>query len=107
MRIIGYEKFWEMVDAIDEYIDGNLSRARYRGLMGDVFHYPRIRHEWLDAPTVAIKAIILLHYQQDDVIVYVRPNERIRINRSTSLESILAIMKSKYKGQNKRNGARD
>lgn len=107
MRVIGYTKFWEMVDAIDEYIDGNFSRAKYRGLMGDVFHYPRIRHEWLARPVVAIKAIILMRYQQDDVIVYVRPNECIRVNKSTTLESILAIIKSKYKGQNKKNGARD
>ena len=100
MRVIGYTKFWEMVDAIDEYIDGNFSRAKYRGLMGDVFHYPRIRHEWLARPVVAIKAIILLKYQSEgDVMVSIRPKEWLRVNKGTSLESILAMVKSRYKAK--------
>lgn len=101
MRTIGYTTFWEMVDAIDEYIDGDLSRATYRGLMGDEFHYPRIKAEWKRNPTTAIKAMILLRWQQeDDILVCIRPKEWLRINTSTSLESIMAMVKSRY-GRNK------
>lgn len=99
MRIIRYAQFWEMVDAIDEYIDGNFSRAKYRGLMGDVHHYPRIRREWIERPVIAIKAIILMRYQEDEVIAYMRPNECVRINKHTPMESILAMVKSRYKGK--------
>lgn len=99
MRIIRYAQFWEMVDAIDEYIDGDFSRAKYRGLMGDDFHYARIKVEWNARPVVAIKAIILMRWQEDGVKVCMRPNEWLVIRSNTSLESILAMVKSKYKGK--------
>lgn len=101
MRVIGYEKFWSMVDAIDEYIGGTLSRDKYKGLMGDEFHYARIRSEWVARPVVAIKAIILLRYQEEfgRLLVCMKPKEWMVIGSNTSLESILAMVKSRYKGK--------
>lgn len=99
MRVISFELFWSMVDAIDLYIGGNLSRAKYVGLIGDEFHYPRIRSEWDMSPTTAIKAMILMRYQGEGVKVCIRPKEWIVIRSSTSLESILAMVKSRYKAK--------
>ena len=98
MRIIKYETFWAMVDAIDLYIGDEFTRRKYKGIMGDVFHFPRLRFEYNANPTIAINAMILLHWQQDgDLMACIRPNEWVRVNSETSLESILAIVKSKYK----------
>lgn len=99
MKILNYTTFWEMVDAIDEYIDGDLSRTTYRGLMGDEFHYPRIKAEWKRNPTTAIKAMILMRYQVEGVKACIRPKEWLVIRSSTSLESILAMVKSRCKGK--------
>ena len=101
MRTIGYEVFWSMVDAIDEYIDGNFTRAKYKGLMGDEFHYARIKVEWNERPIVAIKAIILLRYQDEfgRLLVSMKPKEWMVVGSNTSLESILAMVKSRYKGK--------
>lgn len=99
MKVISYSVFWSMVDAIDEYIGSDLSRARYRGLMGDEFHYPRIKAEWNARPVVAIKAMILMRYQGEGVKVCMRPNEWLVIRSGTSLESIMAMVKSRYKGK--------
>ena len=97
-----YNQFYALVDGVDEFIGGVLTRRKYCNLLGDIFHYRRIKKEYKDNPTIAIMAIIILHYQHDDVIIEVVPKVTIRINRGTSLESILATIKSSISWQNRR-----
>lgn len=101
MRVIRYNVFWDMVDAIDIYIGSCFTRCKLQGLLGTDTYFMRLKHEWEISPVIAIKTIILVKFREDDALVNINPMEWVRINKGTSLESILAIIKSKYKGRNK------
>lgn len=102
MLHFSYSQLYALVDAIDEYIGDCLTRKKYCGLLGDIFHYRRIKKEYKENPTIAIMAIIIMRYQRDDLIIDITPKVTIRINRGASLESILATIKSSISWQNRR-----
>lgn len=102
MLYFSYNQFYALVDGVDEFIGDVLTRRKYCNLLGDIFHYRRIKKEYQDNPTIAIMAIIIMRYQHDNVIIEVVPKVTIRINRGTSLESILSIIKSSISWQNRR-----
>ena len=104
MKILNYEIFWSMVDAVDEYIGDSFTKHKYVGLLGYSIHYPRLYNEYKYSPTMAIQAIILMKYQEDgDVLVCMRPKEWTRINKGASLETILAMVKSKWMNKRRHN----
>lgn len=94
MLHLSYEQFYALVDGVDEFIGDVLTRRKYCSLLGDISHCRRIKKEYKDNPTVAIMAIIILHYQGDGIVINIAPDVTIRINSGTSLESILAMVKS-------------
>lgn len=97
-----YNQFYALVDGVDEFIGDVLTRRKYCGLLGNIFHCRRIKKEYKENPTIAIMAIIIMHYQRDDLIIDITPKVTIRINRGASLESILATIKSSISWQNRR-----
>lgn len=102
MLHFSYSQLYAFVDGVDEYIGDCLTRKKYCGLLGDIFHYRRIKKEYKENPTIAIMAIIIMRYQRDDLIIDITPKVTIRINRGASLESILATIKSSISWQNRR-----
>ena len=102
MLHLSYSQLYSFVDGIDEFIGDVLTRRKYCGLLGDIFYYRRIKKEYKENPTIAIMAIIIMRYQRDDLIIDITPKVTIRINRGTSLESILAMIKSSVCWENRR-----
>lgn len=94
MLHFSYSQLSALVDAIDEYIGDCLTRKKYCGLLGDIVHYRRIKKEYQDNPLVAIIAIISMKYQARDIIAEISPRCSVRISKGTTLESMLAIIKS-------------
>lgn len=98
MLRLSYNQFYSLVDGIDEYIGDGLTRRKFRGLLGDISHYRRIKKEYNENPLIAIMAIIGLKYQAGGLIADITPRATVKIAKGTTLESMLALLKSyKYK----------
>lgn len=94
MLHLSYSQLYSFVDGIDEFIGEHLSRKKYTALLGDISHYRRLHKEYKSNPLVAIIAIVVLKYQEQGLVMDIAPDVTIKIGQGTSLESILAMIKS-------------
>lgn len=102
MLHLSYSQLYSFVDGIDEFIGEHLSRKKYTALLGDISHYRRLHKEYKSNPLVAIIAIVVLKYQERGLVMDITPDVTIKIGRGTSLESILAMIKSSVCWENRR-----